>query len=148
EVLEFPIGTILIKNFYYPHDFRDTSKGRRILETRLLVHEEKGWKALSYIWNEDQTDAYFELLGATIPVQWIHDDGKTRSTNYAVPNLNQCKSCHARGKALVPIGPTARQLNRNQAFASGEENQLDYLQAHGYLTGLPAAENRPSLPLW
>ena len=148
EVLEFPIGTILIKNFYYPNDFRDAAKGKRILETRLLVYEEKGWKALSYLWNEQQNDAYFELLGATIPVQWTHHDGEIKKTNYIVPNLNQCKSCHAKGKALVPIGPTARQLNRNHSFTSGEKNQLDYLQAHGYLTALPEAENRPSLPLW
>src|SRR5687768_13254535 len=33
--LEFPIGTILIKNFYYPNDFRNESKGRKIIETRL-----------------------------------------------------------------------------------------------------------------
>jgi uncharacterized repeat protein (TIGR03806 family) len=147
EVLDFPVGTILIKNFYYPNDFRDAAKGKRILETRLLVHEEKGWKPLSYLWNEEQTNASFEILGATIPVQWTHDDGQTKQTNYIVPNLNQCKSCHVKDKMLVPIGPTARQLNWKNQFDE-EENQLDYLAAHGYLTDLPAAENRPALPLW
>src|SRR6218665_3111216 len=42
-VFDFPVGTILIKNFYYPLDFRKPDKGRRILETRLLVHNTKGW---------------------------------------------------------------------------------------------------------
>ena len=37
---EFPIGTILIKNFYYPSDFRKPEKHRKIIETRLLVREE------------------------------------------------------------------------------------------------------------
>ncbi|MEK6475927.1 SO2930 family diheme c-type cytochrome [Catalinimonas sp. 4WD22] len=148
EVLEFPLGTVLIKNFYYPNDFRDTAKGRKILETRLLVHEEKGWQPLSYIWNEEQTDAYFEILGATIPVQWTHTDGAIKQTNYIVPNLNQCKSCHVKDKTLMPIGPTAWQLNRNNEFATEEVNQLDYLAAHAYLYGLPEAKDRPSLPLW
>lgn len=157
EVLDFPVGTVLIKNFYYPNDFRDAAerqsagrhsdKGRKILETRLLVHEEKGWQPLSYIWNEEQTDAYFEILGATIPVQWTHKDGEIKQTNYIVPNLNQCKSCHVKDKTLMPIGPTARQLNRNN-FATEEVNQLDYLAAHAYLSGLPEAKDRPSLPLW
>src|SRR5690606_19709149 len=35
--LRFPIGTVLIKNFFYPTDFRKTEKGRTIIETRLLV---------------------------------------------------------------------------------------------------------------
>ena len=43
--LEFPVGTVIIKNFYYENDFRKPGQGRRILETRLLVHEEKGWVA-------------------------------------------------------------------------------------------------------
>ncbi len=158
EALDFPVGTVLIKNFYYPNDFRDeagrqsagrqSAKGKKILETRLLVYEEDGWKPLSYLWNEEQTDASFEILGATIPVQWTHDDGQIKQTNYIVPNLNQCKSCHVKDKTLVPIGPTARQLNRENEFDGEEQNQLDYLAAHGYLTDLPAAENRPALPLW
>jgi len=149
EVLDFPVGTVLIKNFYYPNDFRDAAKGKKILETRLLVHEEKGWQPLSYIWNEEQTDAYFEILGETIPVKWTHTDGEIKQTNYIVPNLNQCKSCHVKDKTLMPIGPTARQLNRkNTINTSGDVNQLEYLAAHGYLNGLPEAQERPSLPLW
>ena len=36
DVFEFPEGTVLIKNFYYPSDFRNPEKDIRILETRLL----------------------------------------------------------------------------------------------------------------
>ena len=34
-VLDFPVGTTLIKTFYFPTDFRDPAKGRRLMETRL-----------------------------------------------------------------------------------------------------------------
>jgi hypothetical protein len=60
-VFNFPVGTSLIKTFYYPLDFRDPSKGRRLMETRVLVHEEKGWKALPYIWNVEQTEAVLDV---------------------------------------------------------------------------------------
>src|SRR5688500_7391933 len=40
--LDFPKGTVIIKNFYYENDFRKPGEGRRIIETRLLVHEENG----------------------------------------------------------------------------------------------------------
>ena len=37
EVFEFPEGTVLIKNFYYPADFRNPEAVIRILETRAWV---------------------------------------------------------------------------------------------------------------
>src|SRR5690349_8374130 len=35
---DLPKGAILIKNFYFPNDFRKPDRGRRIIETRLLVN--------------------------------------------------------------------------------------------------------------
>jgi hypothetical protein len=52
----FPQGTILIKNFYYSNDFRKPEKGRRLLETRLMVHEQDGWQAYPIVrscWRND-----------------------------------------------------------------------------------------------
>jgi len=63
EVLEFPVGTTLIKTFYYPNDFRDISKGKRLMETRLLIHEASGWKASEYVWNDEQTETVLEVAG-------------------------------------------------------------------------------------
>ena len=36
EVLDFPEGTVLIKNFYYPADFRKPEENLRILELSLI----------------------------------------------------------------------------------------------------------------
>jgi uncharacterized repeat protein (TIGR03806 family) len=147
RVLDFPVGTTIIKTFYYPNDFRNPSVGRRIMETRLLIHEESGWKALEYIWNDDQTDAYLEVAGETKEVSWIHSDGKKRTIQYAMPNLNQCKGCHNQNEKMQPIGPSARQLNGD--FDYGEkENQLVHWQKVGLLTGLPALADVPKAPVW
>ena len=47
DALDLPVGSCYIKNFYYPFDFRDEKKGRKIIETRLLIHRENGWKILN-----------------------------------------------------------------------------------------------------
>jgi uncharacterized repeat protein (TIGR03806 family) len=135
ETLNFPAGTILIKNFYYPADFSKPDKDWRILETRLLINENNDWKALTYIWNEEQTDALLDVAGKTVPVSWTHTSGQKRNIQYSIPNLNQCKNCHMRGGNVSPIGPTARQLNR--PGESSEFNQLVHWQKLGLLTGLP-----------
>lgn len=139
DVLDFPEGTVLIKNFYYPADFRKPEEDIRILETRLLMLEDGAWKALPYIWNDEQTEAYLEIGGKNIDVTWTHDDGSIRTVNYSVPNMNQCKGCHLRSDKIMPIGPTARQLNG--PIKGHDHNQLVQLAAQGWLTGLPPIEN-------
>ncbi|MFM9075936.1 MAG: SO2930 family diheme c-type cytochrome [Bacteroidota bacterium] len=145
ETLDFPIGTVIAKSFYYPADLRQPEQNLRILETRLLVLEETGWLALPYVWNEDQTDAELSIAGATLPASWTHTDGEVRNINYLVPGMNQCKNCHMRGDQVMPIGPSARQLNKE---ADGE-NQLVRLAAMGMLDGLPADhQSIPRLAEW
>ena len=76
SVFNFPVGSILIKNFYYPADFRAAEKKHNIIETRLLIHEDDGWVALPYIWNEEQTEATLEIAGGMLDVSWKHYNGK------------------------------------------------------------------------
>jgi len=53
---------------------------------------------------------------------------------YAVPNKNQCKTCHQSGDAVRPIGPKARNLNHDGPFGV---NQLSDWYARGLLSDLP-----------
>jgi len=128
---DFPIGATIIKNFYYSHNLAKPEAGRRILETRLLVKGTNGWKALDYVWNAEQTDAFLEVAGSTLAVQWQNAEGKAQKLDYIVPNLNQCKGCHSYDGQFVPIGVTVRQLNRR---GENQENQLLSWQKLGYLT--------------
>ena len=148
EVLDLPVGSVLIKTFYYPHDFRRPEKGRTLMETRLLLHEADGWYALPYVWNDEQTEAHLEVTGGTKDVRWVQPDGKKQRLAYSVPNINQCKGCHVKNQEMLPIGPTARQLNREYPYVDGEQNQLAHWQAIGYLEGLPPAEEIPRLAVW
>jgi hypothetical protein len=45
EVFDFPVGTVLVKTFAFPHDMRAPAGGERLLETRLLVRRANGWTA-------------------------------------------------------------------------------------------------------
>lgn len=133
---DFPVGTALIKTFYYPVDARDPSKGRRLVETRLLLHEPTGWKALPYVWNEEQTDAELEVAGTNTTVAYVDAGGKKRSHAYVVPNMNQCKGCHNKQEKLMPIGPSAWQLNGEHEYGAVKENQLKHWDQLGMLKGM------------
>ncbi len=151
EVLDFPVGSTIIKTFYYPNDFRKPELGRKLIETRLLIHEEDGWKALDYVWNDEQTEAFLEVAGDTKEVSYIDANGKKKKHEYVIPNLNQCKGCHNRNEKMSPIGPSARQLNgAYSAWNNGHliDNQLLNWQKIGVLTNLPAIETVPKAPIW
>jgi uncharacterized repeat protein (TIGR03806 family) len=148
ETFDFPVGTLIAKTFAYPRDARHPSKGRRLLETRILRREAEGWIGLPYVWNDDQTEATLDVAGGTVDVSWIHTDGTTRTNNYIIPNANQCKGCHLQNDAVTPIGPKARHLNRDFAYASGVENQLAHWTRAGALAGAPAPGAAPRLVAW
>ena len=133
-VLQFPVGTVLVKTFAYP-----TAKGgERFIETRLLVRRPDGWVPNTYVWNEAQTDAVLKRSGARVAVDF---GGGT--IDYAVPNVNQCKQCHLDGTAVTPIGPKARNLNGS---FGASDNQLIHWTRTGLLTGTPAQS--PAEPRW
>ncbi len=142
EALDFPVGTIVTKTFFYSK--ADDGDGYRkavrwhgdltaldlsgydVLETRMLVRQADGWDALPYVWQGD--DAYLDLTGELLRVSL---DGEAFA--YAVPSRNECGGCHVTNHstgAFQPIGLRARHM---------PEPTLRAMAANGQLTGLPAA---------
>ena len=132
-VLDFPVGTALIKTFGYQQNGKF-----KPLETRLLLRRATGWVAIPYVWNATGTDADLKRAGTRIPVSFTDPSGEKRDISYSVPNQNQCKDCHARAGAITPIGLRARQLN--------DGHQLQQLVRAGLLDRAPA--NAPRLARW
>ena len=143
HVLEFPKGTVLIKNFYYYHDERKPEQGKRIIETRLMINNDKGWEVLTYVWNKEQTEAQFDKAGDILPVSWVNNDGKEMTIQYIIPNKNQCKSCHTYKGKFTPIGPKVAHLNKDFVYAEGTQNQLAKWLSVGYLTGYDHQKKHP-----
>jgi uncharacterized repeat protein (TIGR03806 family) len=148
DVFELPVGTQLIKTFAMPHDLRRPAEGERLLETRVLQRTGDGWTGVSYVWNDEQTEAFLALAGNTIDVEWVHTDGEKRRNNYLVPNVNQCRGCHATSAGMAPIGIQARHLNRAFEYGDVRENQLAHWSKVGALTDAPQPDAAPRAAAW
>lgn len=175
--IQYPVGTIISKTFYYQFSVENgkvlmTSEGDKslfdpeaglpldkvkLIETRLLVHQEDGWVALPYVWNEQQTDAVLEWAGDSkqLTLSGIEsgtDNSKAETSfTYMIPDANQCAGCHAEDdsrQAVKPLGPKIRHLNRNFTYATGEDNQLAYLIRNNLLDGLENLAGAPQNALW
>ncbi|MDA1341436.1 MAG: hypothetical protein O3B36_01220 [Proteobacteria bacterium] len=131
KVFQFPVGSTLIKTFVYLNTHGDMEA--QLLETRLLINTSAGWKAISYVWNENQTDAKHSVAGATIPTTFINELGASVDVRYRAPNQNQCKECHQVNKVMTPIGPKARNMDINIQYSNGDMNQLFYWAAQGWI---------------
>jgi uncharacterized repeat protein (TIGR03806 family) len=148
EAFAFPAGSALIKTFAFPADYREPDKAIRLIETRVLLRHEDGWHAWAYLWNEDQTDAELKIAGAKVPVETVDENGSPLTIAYSVPNKNQCKGCHALNEEIVPLGPKARNLNGEFAYAVGSANQLAHWSKRGILDGAPPPEELKAAPDW
>jgi len=163
-VLDFPVGTVITKTFYYPSAGTHSEVARtldraggwqadgldlgeiRLVETRILVHRETGWVALPYVWNAEQTEAELRRAGEIEHLTLVGPDGRREDFAYAVPNANQCAGCHAVNnttRQIQPIGPAPRHINRDYAYAGGTRNQLAALTNAGYLGDWPGAADTP-----
>jgi uncharacterized repeat protein (TIGR03806 family) len=115
-LLQFPVGAAIIKTFAFGE-----GEARRLIETRVLLHRADGWVALPYRWNAEQTDATLALAGGRVDL--VTPAGETIS--YAIPNKNQCKSCHGKDGEVIPIGPKARNLSAEWFVQMVESRAID-----------------------
>lgn len=144
ESLEFPVGTVIGKTFAYPDAADDRTPNERFMETRIELREASGWYGYSYIWDADQSDASLSLGGGAVDVSWKDNHGNVLQNNYQIPNANQCLSCHSRNGRYVPLGTTARNLNR-AGIDQSRSNQLALWTETGVLKGCPSPGDQPKL---
>ena len=120
---DFPIGTVLVKNFQIDG---------QLIETRLFMrHDDGGWAGYSYAWDEGENDASL-LVGLL--------ERELDSQIWTYPSREQCLQCHT-SAANFSLGPELGQLNHPFTYpASGEsENQLTVWDQIGVLADpLPA----------
>lgn len=132
DLLNFPLGSVLIKTFYYENVLPDNTP--QIIETRILIKKAEGWILEDYVWNEDQTDAFLDTGGdgANVPIQFI-ENGITRDVNYRIPASSECFTCHKTDFEASPIGLKPQSLNSDFDYADGTSNQLAKWIEQGYL---------------
>jgi uncharacterized repeat protein (TIGR03806 family) len=145
QVFDFPVGTVLVKSFGFPVD-----RGKeKLIETRLLVHATNGWVGLAYVWNDKQTEAILDLVPDPVAVNYTDVAGTRHAFTYYIPNANECKQCHENSRVMLPIGPKARNLNKDYGYADGVANQLVRWTQAGYLQGAPlSSQLAPKAAQW
>jgi uncharacterized repeat protein (TIGR03806 family) len=173
DALDFPVGTALVKTFYYPKatgtdpnalavgQLTQTVQGTRIdlgayrlVETRILVRKADGtWAGIPYVWDDDQKDATLTTPGKYIDMELVAGDGSSQKFTYVVPNTQTCQTCHAAASngsgSTVPIGPKARNLNKTYDYGGGVvENQLAHLDGLHLLTGFTGLADAPANADW
>lgn len=147
RVFDFPVGSLILKNFMLPEDMREPEKDVRLIETRVYVHTSKGWRGYPYIWDASGEYAFYAPGGEVRDISFIDADGETLTSRYLVPQQNQCIQCHELKDPVTGtnfqtlIGPKARYLNRDRDYGDGPVNQLTKLEAEGLLTGLPSLDS-------
>ncbi len=130
ESLDFPVGTALIKNFYYENV--QPGNVKRIIETRLLIKKETEWIFAEYVWNDDQTEAFLDLQGSYTQINWLQN-GEPKSSNYRIPSHSECFTCHKSSEIAIPIALKPQNLNSDFSYPEGSKNQLQKLVEFGYL---------------
>ncbi|GAA4821017.1 SO2930 family diheme c-type cytochrome [Algivirga pacifica] len=148
EALDFPVGTILVKNFYYYQDERRPDLGKQLIETRLLVHKENGWEAYPYKWNSTQTDADYWPEGKRLDASWIDQAGSLQTISYQIPKRSECQNCHTLSNSMSPIGPSSRNLNMDYSDGGETYNQLTKMETMGWLSNLPPIESIEKAANW
>lgn len=139
-----PEGAVLVKTFSLDLEAGNPISRRRI-ETRLLTKQQNEWVGYSYLWNEEQTDAFlvdkagkdvaFTIADASAP-------GGKREQTWHYPSRAECMVCHSRAATYV-LGLQTDQMNRDHEYRGAVRNQLDTLSQLGILKSplpKPAAE--------
>lgn len=127
-VLDFPVGSILIKNFH----FKNPDNTNRNIETRLLIKNQEGWQPEIYIWDEAQTDAQRSVIGDIKQLDVLAGN-EQQQFNYLIPNQNQCKNCHDYQGAINPVGPMIQNLDHENTIGQTLVNQVDFFIQKGIL---------------
>ena len=139
--LNFPVGTVLIKNFYY--NTIQPGNVTKIIETRLMIKKSSSWIFAEYLWNDAQTEA--ELVtgtdftsGSSKNITFKKDNNDTVTTDYRIHSESECYTCHKLDNKPIPIGVKPQNLNVSYNYPSGVKNQLQKLVDEGYLQSYPS----------
>jgi uncharacterized repeat protein (TIGR03806 family) len=134
NVLELPIGSALIKNFYYENV--QPNNTTKIIETRIMIRKSTGWIFANYIWNDEQSDALLTTQSTARDLSWKDANNVVHTLNYRTPEVDfECLRCHStfNNQIINPLGIKPQNINYNFNYTDGSKNQLNKLIEFGYL---------------
>ena len=142
--MQFPAGAVLVKTISLDV-VEEKNRLERRVETQILHHDGEDWRAYTYAWRKDQTDA--DLVPAdgaeatfTVPSSITITgnsfekrlEGRTRELVWTFHSRTQCLTCHSSWSEYA-LAFTGAQLNRPPLFGGvNAPNQLVTLTIEGY----------------
>jgi hypothetical protein len=125
----FPNDTVFLKTILL-----DVEPGKtRRLESQILHFEIDTWRAYSYLWNDEQTDALLAEDRATERTFSVHDPkapGSRRQQVWRFASRTECLLCHTtRGGSIYGFNPP--QLDCDHDYGDVADNQLRTLRHIG-----------------
>lgn len=126
---DFPIGTILVKEFRI---------GGKRIESRLFMrHTDGSWGGYTYEWKDDESDAVLleggkvKKVGGEVITTDAGDPVVVGGQQWTYPSRAQCMGCHNAATGIT-IGPEVGQLNSVMTYPDGTtQNQLEHLNTAG-----------------
>ena len=99
------------------------------------MRKNDGWDAFPYVWNDEQTEAFLRVAGASKQISLLDQDStQTTDFTYFVPNENQCAGCHTTVHPdgdMHPLGALFSQLNVD--VSDGSASPLEKMIQRGWL---------------
>jgi putative heme-binding domain-containing protein len=138
--MQFPKNTVLVKTIApsfvgRTHDVR--------VETQILHFDGEDWRAYTYAWREDQSDADL------VPPEGMDKDytfklsGKEHKESWSFASRTQCMVCHNAWSEYA-MAFTVPQLNNQRIAGNDDVSQLVALSQAGFLNRV--SENDRPLP--
>lgn len=133
RTLDFPADTVLIKTL----TLQARSDQRRV-ETQMLHYDGRDWRAYSYAWNDEQTDAELVPAEGREVVMSLGD----KKLTWRYEARSACVRCHNPWSEHA-IGFCVSQLNRTHRYGEVSDNQIRALRHIGIFS--PADDPKTKL---
>jgi len=139
---QFPSNTVFAKTLSLEIE-RGVPASKRRVETQILHFDVDIWRAHTYAWNDEQTDAVLvpsEGLNRTLNIIDSESPGGHREQNWRFASRTECMLCHNAYSKRSIVGFNAAQLSRIHDYGGTRDNQLRTLDHLG-LFSEPVSES-------
>jgi putative heme-binding domain-containing protein len=129
RIMSFPKDTVFAKTLSLELKARDAQSRRRV-ETQVLHFDGREFRAYTYAWNDEQTDAALVPAEGNEKKLAVVDPaapGGKRTLSWAFASRVQCLQCH-NPWARYTLGFNSLQLNRAHDYGGVNWNQLEALR--------------------
>lgn len=127
----FPDLTVLVKSFALEMEAGNPAS-KRFIETRFMVKQQGEWVGYSYMWNDDQTDAFLVAKEGLDRKYAIQSKDGVKEQVWHYPSRTECMVCHSRAAAFV-LGLSTPQLNKLHDYGGVVDHQLRVFEHLGLL---------------